>query len=107
MAPTAANETRQPLTPQQEDEVKSKTHERPEDAQVQDEEHDDEEYHDSSSEHQPIDPAKHPITPAINKRRQASKLHMIQSPTDNIFSPISKKLLGRKRTDVVKELPEM
>ena len=71
-----------------------------------DEELDDEEYHDTSSDHQPIDPSKHPITPGFNKRRQAAKLHMIQSPTDNIFSPISKKLLGRKRTDVVKELPE-
>lgn len=40
-------------------------------------------------------------------RRLASKHIVIQSPTDNIFSPISRKLLGRKRLDPTKVLPEL
>jgi len=44
-------------------------------------------------------------TPAINKRRQATKHIVVNSPTDNIFSPISKKLLGKKRNDPARELP--
>lgn len=37
--------------------------------------------------------AQNPITPAIHKRRKATAQSMIQSPTDNIFSPVSKKLI--------------
>lgn len=49
----------------------------------------------------------HPMhTPAINKRRQATKHIVVNSPTDNIFSPISQKLLGRKRNDPARELPD-
>ena len=48
----------------------------------------------------------HPITPAISKRRQATKHIVINSPTDNIFSPITKKLLGRKRNDPARVLPD-
>lgn len=40
---------------------------------------------------------KYPCTPAVDKRRQATIA--VQSPTDNIFSPISAKLLGRKRKE--------
>lgn len=35
-------------------------------------------------------------TPAINKRRQATRDLIVQSPTDRIFSPISRRLLKRK-----------
>lgn len=38
-------------------------------------------------------------TPAVNKRRQIIKQHVINSPTDNNFSPITRKLLSRKRHD--------
>lgn len=49
----------------------------------------------------------HPMTtPAINKRRQATKHIIVNSPTDNIFSPISQKLLGRKRNDPTRSLPD-
>lgn len=37
------------------------------------------------------------FTPAVVRRSQASKHLIVQSPTDNIFSPISRKLLGKKR----------
>lgn len=35
-------------------------------------------------------------TPAIFKRRQATKHLVVQSPTDNFFSPISQRLLQKK-----------
>lgn len=46
-------------------------------------------------------------TPALNKRRNATKHIVVQSPTDNIFSPISQKLLGKKRNDPAKVLPDL
>ena len=38
-------------------------------------------------------------TPAITKRRQATRNIIIQSPTDQFFSPISKKLLKKRQED--------
>ena len=78
--------------------------ERREDEQSHDEEEEEDE-HDLSAHHE-HHPAQNPITPAVHKRRQATKHIMIQSPTDNIFSPISQKLLGKKRNDAARELPE-
>lgn len=105
MCPTAT-EHKQPSTPPREEKKPESSNQQSQNISHHDDEHDDEECLDSSVEHQTIEAAHHPITPAVHKRRQATKLHMVQSPTDNIFSPISKKLLGRKRTDIVKELPE-
>lgn len=48
--------------------------------------------------------AKLKATPAIFKRRQATRHLVIQSPTDHIFSPVSQKLLNRKRADVIKPI---
>lgn len=46
-----------------------------------------------------IKEAKKKATPAVCKRRQATRHLVVQSPTDHIFSPCSQKLLQRKRTD--------
>lgn len=40
--------------------------------------------------------AKSAATPAISKRRQANKHLVVQSPTDNIFSPCSQRLLRNR-----------
>lgn len=45
--------------------------------------------------------AKMKATPAVCKRRQATRHLVIQSPTDHIFSPCSQKLLHKKRADHV------
>lgn len=45
--------------------------------------------------------AKLKATPAIIKRNQATRHLVVQSPTDNIFSPISQRLM-RKRKDANK-----
>ena len=47
--------------------------------------------------------AKLKATPAVFKRRQATKHLVVQSPTDHIFSPCSQKLLHKKRTELPKE----
>lgn len=47
--------------------------------------------------------AKKKATPAVCKRRQATKHLVVQSPTDHIFSPCSQKLLQKKRTEVPKD----
>lgn len=43
--------------------------------------------------------AKLKATPAVFKRRQATRHLDIQSPTDYIFSPCSQKLLHKRRTE--------
>lgn len=48
--------------------------------------------------------AKLKATPAIFKRRQATKHLVVQSPTDHIFSPISQRLLQKKRTEVIRPI---
>lgn len=50
--------------------------------------------------------AKLIATPAVFKRRQATKHLEVQSPTDHIFSPISQKLLAKKRNDIHHEYQE-
>lgn len=47
--------------------------------------------------------AKLKATPAVFKRRQATRHLVVQSPTDHIFSPCSQKLLQKKRTEPPKE----
>lgn len=47
--------------------------------------------------------AKLKATPAVFKRRQATKHLVVDSPTDHIFSPCSQKLLQKKRTGPPKE----
>lgn len=46
---------------------------------------------------------KDKATPAVSRRRQATRHLVIQSPTDHIFSPCSQKLLHKKRTEPPKE----
>lgn len=41
--------------------------------------------------------AKLKATPAVCKRRQATRQFVINSPTDHIFSPCSQKLLHHKK----------
>lgn len=47
--------------------------------------------------------AKNKATPAVCKRRQATRHLVVQSPTDHIFSPCSQKLLQKKRTEPPKD----
>lgn len=47
--------------------------------------------------------AKDKATPAVSRRRQATRHLVIQSPTDHIFSPCSQRLLHKKRTEPPKE----
>lgn len=59
-------------------------------------------------QHQQMGCSNKPMfTPAVFKRRQITKHHVVQSPTDNIFSPISQKLLGKKRNDAARELQDI
>lgn len=49
--------------------------------------------------------AKMKATPAVNKRRQATRHFVVQSPTDHIFSPCTQKLLHpRKRPDTAEDI---
>lgn len=50
----------------------------------------------SSEEH--AKEAKSKATPAVSKRRQATRHLVVQSPTDHNFSPCSQKLLQKRRT---------
>lgn len=43
-------------------------------------------------------------TPAVFKRRQATRHLVVQSPTDHIFSPMSQKLLQRRHKETIKPL---
>lgn len=47
--------------------------------------------------------AKKKATPAVFKRRQATRHLVVNSPTDHIFSPCSQRLLQKKRTEPAKE----
>lgn len=51
----------------------------------------------TNSDEQTKNQDKVQATPAAFKRRQASSHLVINSPTDHIFSPISSKLLHRKK----------
>ena len=59
---------------------------------------------DTSANEEHTKEAKLAATPAVFKRRQATRQLVIQSPTDRIFSPCSQKLLQKKRsTEASKE----
>lgn len=58
---------------------------------------------DSIPNEEHVKEAKKIATPAIFKRRQATRHLVVNSPTDHIFSPCSQKLLHKKRTEAPKE----